>query len=84
MGGLLGKKKKSGSKKPSLLSILAIGNSAAGKTALIVSYQGKEFENQMMTVATEYVLVDKTIKNNKNEESIVKIKIWDSPRTRAI
>ena len=83
MGGLFGKKKKS-PPKTQILSILAIGNSAAGKTALVHSYESivnKETkEHQTMpTISADFVIVENTVKGKDNEDIKVKVKIWDSP-----
>ena len=98
MGKLFCKKKKKPEPPPQpkvpILSILAIGNSVVGKTALVHCYekmvekeQGKEEKKDptlseqasMKTVATDFVIVDITVKGEKNEDVPVKVKIWDSP-----
>ena len=97
MGKLFCKKKKKPEPPPQpkvpILSILAIGNSVVGKTALVHCYekmvekeQGKEEKKDptlseqasLKTVATDFVNVDITVKGKKNEDVPVKVKIWDS------
>lgn len=76
MGGKSSKKK---GKRPGLLSVLTIGNSMAGKTALIQRYANNFFEQEALTtIANDFVLVNKVFKC-KDEEVKVKVKIWDSP-----
>lgn len=80
MGGLFGgKEKKKGNKKEPLLSILTIGNSSAGKTALINRYHSKRFDPTIITTANDFVISHKKLKDKAGEEVDVKIKIWDSP-----
>ena len=86
MGGLFGKKKKAPSKpKTQILSILAIGNQIVGKTSLVQSYesivtkQEKAKEQGILTVSADFVVVDITVKGEKNEDVPIKVKIWDSP-----
>lgn len=86
MGGLFGKKNKAPSKpKTQILSILAIGNSIVGKTALVQSYKSivtkeEKAEGQgISTVAVDFVIVDITVKGENNEDVPIKVKIWDSP-----
>lgn len=77
MGGKSSKKKV---KRPTILSILAIGNSMAGKTALINCYKGMKFDpSAVSTIANEFELFHKVLKDDKNEVAKVKIKMWDSP-----
>ena len=78
MGGCSSKEPKPGRKKQLLLSILAIGNSIVGKTALIQRFVTKEFVPAITTLGAECHIVNKKVKNN-DEEVEVKIKIWDSP-----
>ena len=83
MGGLFGKKKKQ-QPKTQILSILAIGNSVVGKTALVKYYESMVNKTELklekaMPVSTEFVIVDITVKGEKNEDVPVKVKIWDSP-----
>ena len=85
MGGLFGKKKKAPSKpKTQILSILAIGNSIVGKTALVQSYESivtkkEKAEGQgILTVSADFVIVDITVKGENNEDVPIKVKIWDS------
>ena len=86
MGRLFGKKKKAPSKpKTQILSILAIGNSIVGKTALVQSYESivtkteKAKEQGILTVSADFVVVDITVKGENNEDVPIKVKIWDSP-----
>lgn len=77
MGGKSSKKKV---KRPTILSILAIGNSMAGKTALINCYKGMKFDpSAVSTIANEFELFHKVLKDDKNEVAKVKVKMWDSP-----
>ena len=96
MGKLLCKKKKKPqpqSKVP-ILSILAIGNSIVGKTALVQCYEkivekehGKNAQEDpnlnklasLYTVSNDFRFVDITVKGENNEDVPVKVKIWDSP-----
>ena len=78
MGGCSSKKPKPGRKKQPILSILAMGNSIVGKTALIQRFVTKEFVPAISTLGAEFHMVNKKVKNN-DEEVEVKIKIWDSP-----
>ena len=78
MGGCYSKKPKPGRKKQPPLSILVIGNSIVGKTALIQRFVTKTFVRTIPTLGTEFHMVNKKVKNN-DEEVEVKIKIWDSP-----
>ena len=78
MGGCSSKKPKPGRKKQPPLSILVIGNSIVGKTALIQRFVTKTFVRTIPTLGTEFHMVNKKVKNN-DEEVEVKIKIWDSP-----
>ena len=78
MGGCSSKEPKPGRKKQLLLSILAIGNSIVGKTALIQRFVTKEFVPAISTLGAECHIVNKKVKNN-DEEVEVKIKVWDSP-----
>ena len=76
MGSKSSKKK---IKKPSILSVLTIGNSMAGKTALIHRFTDNFFdEKSMSTLATDFVIVEKKFKYKKDEAK-VKVKVWDSP-----
>ena len=83
MGGLFGKKKKQ-QPKTQILSILAIGNSVVGKTALVKYYESMVNKTELklekaMSVSTEFVIVNITVKGENNEDVPVKVKIWDSP-----
>ena len=78
MGGCYSRKPKPGRKKQPPLSILVIGNSIVGKTALIQRFVTKTFVRTIPTLGTEFHMVNKKVKNN-DEEVEVKIKIWDSP-----
>ena len=78
MGGCSSKEPKHGSKKKPILSILAMGNSIVGKTALIQRFVTKEFVPAISTLGAECHIVNKKVKNN-DEEVEVKIKVWDSP-----
>ena len=78
MGGCYSRKPKPGRKKQPPLSILVIGNSIVGKTALIQRFVTNTFVRTIPTLGTEFHMVNKKVKNN-DEEVEVKIKIWDSP-----
>ena len=78
MGGCYSRKPKPGRKKQPPLSILVIGNSIVGKTALIQRFVTNTFVRTIPTLGTEFNMVNKKVKNN-DEEVEVKIKVWDSP-----
>ena len=78
MGGCYSRKPKPGRKKQPPLSILVIGNSIVGKTALIQRFVTNTFVRTIPTLGTEFHMVNKKVKNN-DEEVEVKIKVWDSP-----
>ena len=78
-----------------LFSILEIGNTMAGKTALLESYEYMlnnkiEYDEKnnkpldldistiMMTISTDYKVLESTIKEEQNEDKRIKVKIWDS------
>ena len=72
MGSKSSKKK---IKKPSILSVLTIGNSKAGKTALIHRFTDDYFdEKEVSTIANDFIVVEKKFKYKK-EEAKVKVKI---------
>lgn len=80
MGEFFSKKKtKKASKKQQILSILAMGNSMVGKTALIEYLEKQKTENTLTTIGSHYTLVEKKVKKNNGEEVLAKIKVWDSP-----
>ena len=78
-----------------LFSILEIGNTMAGKTALLESYEYMlnnkiEYDEKnnkpldldistiIMTISTDYKVLESTIKEEQNEDKRIKVKIWDS------
>ena len=78
-----------------LFSILEIGNTMAGKTALLESYKYMlnnkiEYDEKnnkrldldistiIMTISTDYKVLESTIKEEQNEDKRIKVKIWDS------
>ena len=78
-----------------LFSILEIGNTMAGKTALLESYEYMlnnkiEYDEKnnkpldldistiMMTISTDFKVLESTIKEEQNEDKRIKVKIWDS------
>ena len=78
-----------------LFSILEIGNTMAGKTALLESYKYMlnnkiEYDEKnnkpldldistiMMTISTDFKVLESTIKEEQNEDKRIKVKIWDS------
>ena len=66
MGSKSSKKK---IKKPSILSVLTIGNSKAGKTALIHRFTDNFFdEKTMSTIANDYAIVEKKFKYKKTKQ----------------
>ena len=79
MGGWFGKSEKKAQKRPTILSILAMGNSIVGKTALIKRFSTNKFEVAIMTVGAECNIVERKVKDKNGDEVNVKIKIWDSP-----
>lgn len=79
-----GKQAKKTNKKLPMMSILAVGNSNAGKTALIRGYEnlmnnGNCFISQdIQTIQSEFYLVEYIIKEEKNKKTKIKVKMWDS------
>ena len=79
-----GKQAKKTNKKLQMMSILAVGNSNAGKTALIRGYEnlmnnGNCFISQdIQTIQSEFYLVEYIIKEEKNKKTKIKVKMWDS------
>lgn len=81
MGAKEGKKAE---KKVPVMSIIAVGSTEKGQTALIKCYeQLLNKENNLnsrdnRTIVTGYSTIDYTIKEEQNKEIKLKIKIWDS------
>ena len=67
-----------------MMSILAVGNSNAGKTALIRGYEnlmnnGNCFiSDSIQNRQSDWYLVEYLIKEGKNKETKIKVKMWDS------
>ena len=77
-GGCCGGSSKKIKPKPKLLSLLTIGNSMVGKTAILNKFINNKFEEEMMsTIAQDFTVVNRTIKI-ENEDVKQQVKIWDS------
>ena len=77
-GGCCGGSSKKIKPKPKILSLLTIGNSSVGKTAILNKFINNKFEEEMMsTIAQDFTVVNRTIKI-ENEDVTQQVKIWDS------
>ena len=63
-----------------LLSLLLIGNSASGKTAIISSFDGEISKNHCQTIGNDFSFKKLVISDGNTKESI-DVKIWDSAGT---
>lgn len=72
------KSKKAGNKKIPLLSVLSVGNSAVGKSAILEKYLNNAFdENMMSTIGKEFYFLEKEFVF-EGAKVPLKVKIWDS------
>ena len=77
-GGCCGGSSKKIKPKPKILSLLTIGNSAVGKTAILNKFIENKFEEKtLMTIGQDCRVVNRTIKI-ENEDVKQQVKIWDS------
>ena len=77
-GGCCGGSSKKIKSKPKLLSLLTIGNSAVGKTAILNKFIENKFEEKtLMTIGQDCRVVNRTIKI-ENEDVKQQVRIWDS------
>lgn len=72
------KSKKDWFKKIPLMSVLSVGNSAVGKTAILKKYLDNVFKQEMTsTIAEEYFLLERNFVF-EGKTVPLKVKMWDS------
>ena len=72
------KSKKDGFKKIPLMSVLSVGNSAVGKTAILKKYLDNVFKQEMTsTIGEEYFLLERNFVF-EGKTVPLKVKMWDS------
>ena len=73
------KSKKDGFKKIPLMSVLSVGNSAVGKTAILKKDLDNVFKQEISTIGEEYFLLERNfVFEGKTVPLKVKVKMWDS------
>ena len=69
--------KKDGFKKNPLMSVLSVGNSAVGKTAILKKDLDNVFKQEISTIGEEYFLLERNFVF-EGKTVPLKVKMWDS------